>query len=313
MNALLFTIDEQRCALPLAQVVEVVPAVNVQALPDAPSMMEGVVNVRGEILPVLAVRARMGLAPRAVHASEYFILVRAKTRRVIVRSDTTPEIVALSGVPDLGLESVDRALAGVRPLPDGLALFHDVDAFMAARDDVGSRPCPHDLHCHHRTRCGPLEPSGICAHRASRRGSRRTHVSGKSARDHRSGDQARDGARGCLGSGALRRATQQRRQRIRGGCYRAHHRRDVFLPRSGPVESRASRDCTRASAHASGRPWRSRLERGMRQRRGGLHAGHRAARVGLYLAHGDRHGPLRAPARPRDARRVYEVVDARSR
>lgn len=136
MNALLFTIDARRCALPLVQVVEVMPAVNVQALPDTPSMMEGVVNVRGEILPVLAVRARMGLAPRAVHASEYFILVRAKTRCVIVRSDTTPEIVALSDVPDLGLESVDRALAGVRPLADGLALFHDVDAFMVIEADL---------------------------------------------------------------------------------------------------------------------------------------------------------------------------------
>jgi purine-binding chemotaxis protein CheW len=135
MNALLFTIDGWRCALPLAQVVEVVPAVNVQALPDPPSMVEGVVNVRGEILPVLAVRARMGLAPRAVHASEYFILVRATRGRVILRSDTTPEIVALSDAPDSGMESVDRALAGVRPLPDGIALFHDVDAFMATEVD----------------------------------------------------------------------------------------------------------------------------------------------------------------------------------
>ena len=136
MNALLFTIDARRCALPLAQVVEVVPAVNVQALPDAPSTMEGVVNLRGEIVPVLAVRARMGLASRAVQTSEYFILVRTSTRFVILRSDTTPEIVALSGVPDSGLESVDRALAGVRPLPDGLALFHDVDAFMVTGADL---------------------------------------------------------------------------------------------------------------------------------------------------------------------------------
>ena len=134
-DALLFTIDAAQYAIPLRDVAEVVPAVNISALPEAPSIVEGVVNVRGDIIPVLALRARLGHAPRATGTTEYFILVNASRRRVIVRSDSTPEIVTLPELEDGGDEPVDRALAGVLPLPSGIAVFQDIDRFIAAEDE----------------------------------------------------------------------------------------------------------------------------------------------------------------------------------
>ncbi|MEO7456817.1 MAG: chemotaxis protein CheW [Gemmatimonadaceae bacterium] len=135
MQALLFMVDARRCAIRLADVSEVVPAVEVTPLPGAPSIVEGVVNVRGDIVPVIALRTRMGQAPRAVQSSEYFIIARARTRRVILRSDTTPEIVTLQVSPDAEASDLGRALAGVVLLADGLALIHDVEDVLAAADD----------------------------------------------------------------------------------------------------------------------------------------------------------------------------------
>lgn len=134
-DALLFTIDAARYALPLRDVAEIVPAVNILALPDAPPIVEGAVNVRGEIVPVLSLRSKLGHAPRRAAACEYFILVNARHRRVIVRSDTTPEIVTLPEMEGPRDERVDRALAGVHPLPNGVAMFHDINRFIAADDE----------------------------------------------------------------------------------------------------------------------------------------------------------------------------------
>ena len=134
-DALLFTIDAARYAIPLRDVAEVVPAVKVLALPDAPAIVEGVVNVRGEIVPVLSLRSRLGHAPRAPAVTEYFILVHARSRRVIVRSDTSPEIVSLPDLEAPGEEEVDRALAGVLPLPSGIAMFQDINRFIAPDDE----------------------------------------------------------------------------------------------------------------------------------------------------------------------------------
>lgn len=134
-DALLFTIDAARYAIPLREVAEVVPAVNVIPLHDAPSIVEGVVNVRGQVVPVLSLRARLGHAPRPARVTEYFILVNARSRRVIVRSDTTPEIVSIPDVEVPGDEPVERALAGVLPLPNGIAMFQDINRFIAAAEE----------------------------------------------------------------------------------------------------------------------------------------------------------------------------------
>jgi len=134
-DALLFTIDATRYAIPLRDVAEVVPAVRVLALPDAPAIVEGVVNVRGEIVPVLSLRARLGHPPRATAVTEYFILVNARSRRVIVRSDTSPEIVSLPDMEAPGEEEVARALAGVLPLPNGIAMFQDINRFIAPDEE----------------------------------------------------------------------------------------------------------------------------------------------------------------------------------
>lgn len=135
MDALLFTLDARRCAIRLADVSEVVPAVEAQVLPGAPAIVESVVNVRGDIVPVIALRARMGLPPRAIVDSEYFIIARARSRRVILRSDSTPEIVALGAQPQAEEGGVGRALAGVVALADGLALIHDVEHLLSAAED----------------------------------------------------------------------------------------------------------------------------------------------------------------------------------
>ena len=135
MHALLFTVDRRRCAIRLADVSEVVSAVEVHPLPGAPTIVEGVVNVRGHIVPVLALRSRLGQPPRPVTETEYFIIARARDRHVILRSDTTPEIVTLAAPSAAGAGDVGRALAGVVPLTDGLALIHDVDDVLAAADD----------------------------------------------------------------------------------------------------------------------------------------------------------------------------------
>jgi purine-binding chemotaxis protein CheW len=136
MNALVFTVESHRYAVPLAQVGEVVQAVHVR-LTDYPSMVaEGFVNVRGEVVPVIALRTRFGHPPRAVQPSEFFILVRAGSRRVVLRSDSLP---ALAHIPPLSSHEHDalgRASAGVVPMSDGLAFFQDLDQFLSTEDEV---------------------------------------------------------------------------------------------------------------------------------------------------------------------------------
>ena len=69
-EVLLFTLEGQRYALPLEDVRELVRAVRLTPLPRAPAVVEGLLNLRGELLPVLDLRRRFRLPARRLSASD---------------------------------------------------------------------------------------------------------------------------------------------------------------------------------------------------------------------------------------------------
>jgi len=130
---LLFTLDDRRFALPVAQAREALPAMAMAPLAGAPGVVEGVVDVRGAVVPVLDLRARFGLPPRPLSADDHLVLAEAGARLVALRVDRATDVVALDDAELLAARADDpalRHLAGVLRLPDGLALLADVDAFL---------------------------------------------------------------------------------------------------------------------------------------------------------------------------------------
>src|SRR5215510_13088590 len=72
IETLIFELSGLRFALPMCDVIEVVRAVAIRALPAAPPITLGVIDVRGEIVPVLDVRVRFGLMHKALDLSDQF-------------------------------------------------------------------------------------------------------------------------------------------------------------------------------------------------------------------------------------------------
>lgn len=142
VDLLVFELANQRFGLPLRDVQEVVRAVLPAPLPGAPPLVEGLIDVRGALAPVLDVRRRFGLAPRALDADQHFVLVRTSAgdrppRLVALRVDRAAD---LARVEEAGPDELERAgpgsphVAGVARLPDGLILIHDVARFLSAAE-----------------------------------------------------------------------------------------------------------------------------------------------------------------------------------
>ena len=132
-SLLLFTLDGQRFALPLAQVRETVRAVAITPLAGAPGVIEGIVDVRGTVTPVLDLRRRFGLPPRAVSPDEHLVLATAGSRPVALRVDQATDVVALPDeavTPAREEDPATRHLAGVARLADGMVLIGDLEAFL---------------------------------------------------------------------------------------------------------------------------------------------------------------------------------------
>lgn len=143
LAVLVIEIGELRCGLPAADVVELHPVVATTPLPDAPVVIDGVVDVRGSVIAVLDVRTRLGLPPREPVLTDHLVVSRVGPRTVALRVDRAVE---LTSIPAGSIDSAEdlpyaRHLSGVARLADGLVLIHDLASFLsddeaAALDDA---------------------------------------------------------------------------------------------------------------------------------------------------------------------------------
>lgn len=135
MLALLtFEVADRRFALPARALLEVVRAVTIAPLPKAPSIIEGVINYRGTILPVVGVRRRLELDPLPLSPEQHLLIVLAGSRTVALRVDQAQDLV---WVPEAEVERADKIapgaeyVAGLARLPDGLLVIQDLARFLS--------------------------------------------------------------------------------------------------------------------------------------------------------------------------------------
>jgi purine-binding chemotaxis protein CheW len=134
LQILVFEVGGQHHGLPAAEVQELLRAVSVVPTPSASAPVEGVINLRGRIVPVLDVRSRFRLPTRPVEHTDHFIVARAGERLVALRVDRVLDLVLLDTadvaetrdvVP--GLEHVAR----VARLPHDLVFLHEMLTFLS--------------------------------------------------------------------------------------------------------------------------------------------------------------------------------------
>lgn len=131
---IVFALDELQCGIALEAVDRVVRMVEITPLPGVSPVVLGVINVQGEIVPVLDLRQRFGLPRRPVELSDQLIIARGAGRALALTADTVREVRECPGnsrtdadaiLPDLPY------LTGVVKQADGLILIHDPERLLS--------------------------------------------------------------------------------------------------------------------------------------------------------------------------------------
>ncbi|MGH7614355.1 MAG: chemotaxis protein CheW, partial [Gemmatimonadales bacterium] len=113
---------------------EVVRAVAIAALPKAPPIVEGIINFRGALVPVLDIRQRFRLPPAPLAPEQHLIIAKTDSRLVALRVDRALDLVV---VDQDAIESAARVapgteyVAGIAKLTDGLLVIHDLESFLS--------------------------------------------------------------------------------------------------------------------------------------------------------------------------------------
>src|SRR5438132_11351064 len=102
LEVLIFEMDGERHGLPVADVQELLPALTIMPVPGAPPNIEGVINLRGVVVPVVDVRRRFGLPARPLAPSDHFIVIKASDRLMALHVDRALELAHVGALAAAG-------------------------------------------------------------------------------------------------------------------------------------------------------------------------------------------------------------------
>lgn len=135
---LLSALDDERFAFPLDAVEEILPAVASAPLAQAPSVIEGIINLRGTPLPLLDLRVRLGRRPRDPDPDDHVVVCCIRDRKVGVWVDRALAVTSIDADTVAPITDVAAAnhVEGVALAEDGVYFVYDVRSFLDADESL---------------------------------------------------------------------------------------------------------------------------------------------------------------------------------
>lgn len=137
-----FKIGDEEFAVDISQVREIVRLIEVTCMPKAPDFIEGVVNLRGQIIAVINLSRRLGLPSQGRGNNTRIIVVEIGQCTVGMIVDSVSEVLRLSmqdieEVPGIiETEVPDHYIRGVGKLRDRLLIFLDLNRILMHEEVV---------------------------------------------------------------------------------------------------------------------------------------------------------------------------------
>jgi purine-binding chemotaxis protein CheW len=124
---LTFKLDEERFALDVAKVREILDFTTITRVPQTPAFMKGVINLRGSVVPVIDMRLKFGMSETEKTVN---------TCIVVVEVEFESETIILGALADSVQEVVEMEPNQIEPAPRiGTRLDTDFIRGMGKRDD----------------------------------------------------------------------------------------------------------------------------------------------------------------------------------
>lgn len=138
-SVLPFRLAGQRLAIPLEKVIRVIPALKCTPLPGAPQTILGLVNLRGQIVPVVDLGRRFAWSSGSLALWQPFIWLHGRSRELLVPVEAV-EPVTQCQIADLveadGPRVPSELIRGVVRTEEGMLLIQDVEQLLSDTEEA---------------------------------------------------------------------------------------------------------------------------------------------------------------------------------
>jgi purine-binding chemotaxis protein CheW len=105
-----FQLGSEEYGVDISQVQEIIRMVEITHVPRAPKFMEGVINLRGQLIPIIDLRTRFGMQRIDATKSSRIIVTDIGNKRVGIVVDSVSEVL---NIPIENVEDAPEMVAGV--------------------------------------------------------------------------------------------------------------------------------------------------------------------------------------------------------
>lgn len=140
---LTFKLGSQEYALDIMSVREIRGWTKTTPMPHAPAFMRGVINLRGTVLPVMDLAARLGLPALETTERNVIIVVKCNSAMTGLLVDAVSDIIALSEddmqpPPDVGAEGNANTIRSLSLIDERMIRILELEHVIAKSESVAA-------------------------------------------------------------------------------------------------------------------------------------------------------------------------------
>lgn len=143
----IFNLAQECYAVDIAAVESIIKIQAITKLPRAPQFVEGVINLRGKVLPILDLRKRFGLEAETADKDTRIVVVHLQALEVGMIVDSVSEVVSISSEviepPSPIVTTVDSSfIRGIAKAGQRLVILLDMARVLSQQEQASLQAIP---------------------------------------------------------------------------------------------------------------------------------------------------------------------------
>lgn len=131
LQVVVFRLALEEYAVPIIKVQDINRVLPITKMPQTPSFMEGIINLRGKIIPIVDLRGRFGLSSGAITEDSRIVIVDFRGQTLGITVDHVEEVLTIPGrdidLPPAAAKLDQSYIEGIGKVNNRLLILLNID------------------------------------------------------------------------------------------------------------------------------------------------------------------------------------------
>lgn len=141
LQLVVFKLDKEEYGVDIMQVQEISPFQKLTKVPNSPAFVDGIVNLRGDVIPVVSLKKKFNLAETEVTELTRLIVINNGSRRTGFVVDDASEVITITDkdieeAPPMVVGADRKYIQGVGKVGQRILIILDLHKLLTEEEEI---------------------------------------------------------------------------------------------------------------------------------------------------------------------------------